>query len=344
MQEPNKDISLKEFILRINFYFRELLRKWYIVLACSIIFGALFGLRAYYADKKYIAELTFMVNEDTGPSMNAIAANILGRFDGGAGKYNLEKILSLSRSKSIIEQTLVKKKTVDGKYDYLANHFITNYELNTSVKDTLLKDFYFSDDSINTLAESTMMLNIYLALTGEKGLFSSSSNDKSGIMTLRLISNNEDLSQSFINTMFEVLSNFYIEKSIEKEKLTYDLLKQRVELLYNRMNNQLDKATSYTDKSMGIWEESSRLPSIKLTRDSRISTELYGEILKNLEIADFTMKSKTPFIQQIDYPRKPLITEEAGLYIQIVIGGIIGFLFSAIIIILRKIVLTAFQQ
>ena len=304
MQEPNKDISLKEFILRINFYFRELLRKWYIVLACSIIFGALFGLRAYYADKKYIAEL----------------------------------------SKSIIEQTLVKKKTVDGKYDYLANHFITNYELNTSVKDTLLKDFYFSDDSINTLAESTMMLNIYLALTGEKGLFSSSSNDKSGIMTLRLISNNEDLSQSFINTMFEVLSNFYIEKSIEKEKLTYDLLKQRVELLYNRMNNQLDKATSYTDKSMGIWEESSRLPSIKLTRDSRISTELYGEILKNLEIADFTMKSKTPFIQQIDYPRKPLITEEAGLYIQIVIGGIIGFLFSAIIIILRKIVLTAFQQ
>ncbi|MBK6450621.1 hypothetical protein [Candidatus Brachybacter algidus] len=242
-----------------------------------------------------------MVNEDTGPSMNAIAANILGRFGGGAGKYNLEKILSLSRSKSIIEQTLVKKKTVDGKYDYLANHFITNYD-------------------------------------------SSSSNDKSGIMTLRLISNNEDLSQSFINTMFEVLSNFYIEKSIEKEKLTYDLLKQRVELLYNRMNNQLDKATSYTDKSMGIWEESSRLPSIKLTRDSRISTELYGEILKNLEIADFTMKSKTPFIQQIDYPRKPLITEEAGLYIQIVIGGIIGFLFSAIIIILRKIVLTAFQQ
>ena len=49
--------------------------------------------------------------------------------------------------------------------------------------------------------------------------------------------------------------------------------------------------------------ESKRL---QLERDYNVCTVAYGEAVKNYEIADFALKSQTPFIQVIDRPLVPL--------------------------------------
>jgi hypothetical protein len=40
--------------------------------------------------------------------------------------------------------------------------------------------------------------------------------------------------------------------------------------------------------------------------ESQISVALYGEIIKNLKLAEIGMRKQTPIIQIVDYPQFPL--------------------------------------
>lgn len=334
----NRDITLKEFLLKIREYSIYLYKKRIIILLGAFLFALLFFYLEYKKKDKYKAQLTFMVNEDPAGASSSVAASLIGRFIGGTGKYNLEKILSLSRSRSIVEKTLLTKVVVDSSADLLANHFIREYELKNYDKNNKPYDYYFEVDSITDEKSSQMMTNIYDLLTGDKGIYASSVNEKSGIMTIELTSTNEDLSITFINRLFDVLSLYYIEKAIAKDMNTYNLLKKKLKELYGKMNYEIDESYAYNDQILGAWQETARLPSIKKTRDSKITTEVYAEVLKNLEIAEFTLNNNTPFIQRIDFPRKPL-NEISGHVIKFsLIGLILGGVFVSLILIFRKII------
>ena len=51
---------------------------------------------------------------------------------------------------------------------------------------------------------------------------------------------------------------------------------------------------------------------------------MYGESIKNLEIADFSLKNKTPFIQIIDRPFAPLTPIFKSKLMAIIKGGFLG--------------------
>lgn len=338
-----EQISLKEFILLIKRYYRSLVKHWLYILIAVVFLGSVFAIYAKMEGVKYKAELTFMLNEDGGSSLNSLTSGLLGRFVGGGGKYNLEKILNLSRSRHIIEKALFRKGVVNHKEDFLANHFINFYSLNMKTKEDSLDGFFFTSDTIITIKESRMMNKLYELIAGEKGLFSASTNEKSGIMTMELLCKSEDLAVCFINTTFTILSDYYINKSIEKETISYNLLKEKADYLKGRMNQQLDQSLIYQDKTLGSWQGTSTLPYLKHSRDTRISTEMYGEILKNLEIADFTLKTKTPFIQKIDSPRKPLEAVKSSMIKYCIVGGFLGFFLSFLYLLIRKVISDAMK-
>ena len=64
---------------------------------------------------------------------------------------------------------------------------------------------------------------------------------------------------------------------------------------------------------------------------------MYGEIIKNLEISDFTLRNKTPFVQPIDRPILPLDAEKTSLFKSMFIGGFLGLFLSILFITIRKI-------
>ena len=55
---------------------------------------------------------------------------------------------------------------------------------------------------------------------------------------------------------------------------------------------------------------------------------MYGESLKNLEIADFSLRNRTPFVQIIDEPIAPITPSVKSKLSAIFIGGILGVFLS----------------
>jgi len=155
-------------------------------------------------------------------------------------------------------------------------------------------------------------------------------------MTQTITTLDPRLSVSLSLKNFDELSKFYIEKSISKEANSYNVIKRRVDSLYRIMNNKEYTKAEIDDKSIGVWQEVQRTPSRLLDRDMRITSLMYGEAVKNMELAYFSLKTKTPFIQVIDQPYVPIKEILQSKIKAIAIGFSIGFLTILLALILFR--------
>ena len=118
--QASDEITLKELILLIKEYWGVLwTKKWYII-AAGLIGGLIFGIIEYRKPVTYTAALTFMINEDDGSSLGALGglAASFGFGSAGTGEYNLEKMISLLKSRNLIQQGLFEKVEINGKLDF----------------------------------------------------------------------------------------------------------------------------------------------------------------------------------------------------------------------------------
>ncbi|MFK7776062.1 MAG: hypothetical protein AB8F94_28325, partial [Saprospiraceae bacterium] len=287
------------------------------------------------------------MNEDDGSGLGALGglAASFGFGGGGGGEFNLEKMLSLLKSRNIIQQGLFEKTEIDGVVDFFANHLIREYDFHEEWEESeTLKDFTFKNEKVDefTRTDYEALKSVYAKIVGSdktQGILSSNINEDTGIMTLNIESVNETLSIKLLNSLFEKLSTFYIDKTIEKQKQTYEITKNKTDSLLGVMNYVQARLLKVKDTRRNTTLNQYRSEELKLEREYQINLIAYGEALKNREIADFTLKSKTPFIQSIDLPIPPLEPNKTlTTYIkQIIIGGILGVFLAIAFIIGRKI-------
>lgn len=351
MKEQNyieeDEITLKELIIKVQEFFQEVLKNWRLVILITIPFVLYFFYQTYKTPITYTSELTFMMNDDEGGGLGSLGglAASFGFGGGGSGEFNLEKMLSLLKSRNIIQQGLFEKVALDGETDFFANHLIKEYDFHEKWnKNESLKGFLFKNDQVAEFnrVEYKALKKIYTKVIGSgktQGLLSSNINEDTGIMTLNIESTNEALSIKFLNSLFRKLSAFYIDKTIEKQQQTYEITKNKADSLLGVMNFAQNRLLKLKDSNRNTTLNQYRSEELKLERDYQISLIAYGEAIKNKEIADFTLKSKTPFIQSIDLPIPPLSPDKSLVsYIkQIIIGGILGVFLAIAFILGRKI-------
>lgn len=338
------EITLKELILKVQEYFWEVVRNWKWVVGITIPFVVFFVYKAVTTPVTYEAELTFMVNEDDGGGLGGVGA-ILGQFGlggGGKGKNNLNKILELAKSRVIVQQVIFDSIDLVGKKDFLGNHLINLYAFHEEWSDdtTGLADFLFTSANLVTRNEKYALKTVYNKIIGGEnveGLFSNRYNEDTGIMRFNARTADEELSIKLCGVMYEYLSYFYITRTIEKQKQTFDVMLQKVDSVKSAMAAKEYQLANFLDQNRGLFTAKAKRRELELQRDVRILNEMYAVTLKNFEIADFSLKNKTPFIQLIDEPMAPLRTIKESKIKNLIIGIFLGFIFATIIIIGRKI-------
>ena len=352
MAEPvyqaNEDISFRDFALKIKAFVQEVLRHWQIPAICIAIACAVQLYLYFTYEPLYPAKITFSVDEDEGGSAAGLTG-ILGQFGLGMSRpsrYNLDKILALSKSRRVIENTLFKTMTLDGKEDFLANHLIQVYDLYPDDKGSGKKEqaSFFKHDSLPAFnrQENEMLVALYGFIIGpeenpKKALVKADYNEDTNIMSLDVTTTKEELSLALAQRMFQSLSDYYINKAIEKQLKTYNVVSAKKDSVLAVLKGAEYQLANFKDTHRGMLMKTDQLTELRLTREIAALNAMYAEVLKNTEVADFTLKNKLPFIQVIDAPLPPIRPVLQSLLRKLAIGIIIGGLIGSAFVIGRKV-------
>lgn len=341
------EITLKELILKVQEFFWEAVRYWWIIALFVIPIIGFMLYRAFTTPPTYRATLTFMLNEDEGSGMGGVSA-ILGQFGlggGSRGKVNLNKLLELSKSRRIVQMALFEKVSIKGENDFLANHIIFKYDYHEKWKEntTELKGFLFSHDSIPSFSrvENNVLKRLHQHILGTpntESLASTSINDDSGIMTLLTNTNHEELSICLAEILYQKLSKFYIDKTIEKQQKTYELFKAKTDSIQQALDNTQYRLLRFKDTNRSLTLRQYEAEEIKLQQEVQKLILAYGEAYKNLEVADFSLKSSTPFIQMIDLPIAPIKPKKESKLKALLMGFFLGGFLGLIFVFGRKVI------
>lgn len=356
IDSSNSDvISLKDLIIILQDYWKEVWKYKFWVIASMLLFSFLLAIKAKTSKSVYKASLTFMINDEEGGSGLSGIGAILGSFglDGPGGDgQNLDKILQLSKARKISQNAFFEKVDIDGNIDYLANHVI-NYQDSLGMwfdppfyqfwlKESPLKEFRFAHDSVPAFnkTENLGLKIIHLIVSGNNdipGITSAEYNDDSGIMTISTTSKNPDIAYHLTKECYAALQQYYVFNSIEKQRVTYDLVKVKTDSIQQALRADEYALATLKDTKRKRFLTKDKLPELRLEGKIKMGYAALGKALENLEIADFTLKNKTPFIQVIDEPLQPLLPIKPSLVKGILFGAILGGFLSIGLILLRKI-------
>lgn len=350
--QPDDEITLRELILKVKEYYTELRKNWIILLLVILPCTAYFGYKAWIKPVTYTSGLTFMLNEDKGGGgLGSILGQFGGLLGGASGDYQLEKILEIARSRRIITSALFERGNINGQDDYFANHVIRIQKLHDKWKgDELLQGFLFTNaDQLKfTMQENKALLALYAEFVGgegvEKAIFGASLNEDTGIMSLSSVTTDEMLSINILNTLYKNISEFYISKSTEREAQTLAILTQKRDSIGRALYRNDYSSASFEDQSQGVLLQQDKVPVKRFNRNNQILSAVYAEAIKNVEIAEFSLKSSTPFLTQLDVPIAPIKPDPRGRGKALVTGLLLGFFLGVIIVVGRKVVRGALSE
>src|ERR1700761_8889574 len=207
-------ISLKELILKIQEWWRYLLSKWGIIIIVGILGGALGFVRAYLIKPTYKAELSFTVQDEKPAGGLSGAIGLASQFGidlgGGStgGEFSGDNLLSLMKSRLMIEKTLLTTVLINGKAETLADFFIDFNKFREGWKGKPEEDIHFppdADRSKFTLKQDSL-LGVFHESLIKNNLTVDKIDKKLSIIVLTINSGNELFSKNFTEVLAKVVS------------------------------------------------------------------------------------------------------------------------------------------
>ena len=336
LQDDSNYLTFKDIVLMIQDYWKEVKKssKWILILIG--VFLCYFLGNAILTKPKFEAEVTFMVNEDE--LGGGAIGGLLGQFSGllGSGEeLNFQKILEIGRTRKIAEKVFFRSVEMNGKSNLLANHFIDQLEQDgvwgktpfyTKNKNPLL-GFRFQHTKVDSFTrfENMVFKQLHQMLLS---VMSTTFKDKTAIMKLSVTTNSEPLSYELCMHIFKEMSDFYIDKSVEKQSATFLALQHKADSLKALMSRNEYGLANIKDTYRSTWLNTQDVPKTILDRDNKMTAMVYGEVVKNLELASFSLQNRTPYIQSIDEPILPLLVIKpkiiSEIFKSIALGLLIG--------------------
>ncbi len=338
---PDRELTLKDLILAFQKFRREAFRKWWLYGIVFLVIGGALVYRALATPVTYEAKLTFMVNEDEGNPFGGVTG-LLGQFGlgrGRGGRYNLDKIVQLAKSRRIVQEVLLTKT----QGDYIGNQFIVLYDLDDqwAKDDSAMAGFRFTRDSVAAFNEQERkaLLSLYALLAGspdKDGLMTATYDDESSVLTLTCETTDEQLSIDFARTQFDRLSEFYIDQATERQLQTFNVVREKVDSIQEELTKADMNLAVFSDASNGMWSRVDLLKRDQLQREINKLSAMQVEAVKNMEYAEFSLKNAKPVIQEIDIPISPLQPLQPSLLKALVIAAAVAFILTSLYLIGRK--------
>lgn len=342
---PPDQISPKAIVLRIMGIKNVFRRNWKLLLLLTSIGGVIGFIYDFTHTKKpiYSAFITFNLGGGGASSnfgeMSALAG-ALGLSQGApdANIFMGDNFILYAMSRSVLEKTLMKTDTINGRDTLLANYYIRHSGIRDKEweKNDTLRAFAFTPGKklkdFGKL-EQQAMSEIVARIKSEMGV--TQPERKSSFMELRCGMQDEKLAASLLTTHLETIEEDYKRKQTRKTREMYDLLNSRADSLLRILTGTENRLAQYADQNQQVVVAQGRLMESKLTRNSTFLTQLYYSALQQADNMRLSLIREAPLFNIIDPVAFPLY-KEIKTPVGMRIGIAFGLLLSVIAIFLRE--------
>ncbi|PTT04185.1 lipopolysaccharide biosynthesis protein, partial [Pedobacter sp. HMWF019] len=254
----NKEISLKELILKLREGFRYLLSKWLIILICGIGGGILGLVYSYYKKPIYCATTTFVLEDEKVGGMGSLAglASMAGvdLGSGGGGIFQGDNIFELYKSRIMIEKTLLTPVDYNGKKQLLIERYIDFNNLKKSWNNKPeLSNIEFSlkiGEKFSRLQDS-ILRDIVLDIN-KNYLDVAKPDKKLSIIKADVRSKDEFFAKAFNEQIVKNVNDFYIQTKTKKSLENVKILQQKADSVRSVMNGAIYSASAVVDATPNL--------------------------------------------------------------------------------------------
>lgn len=278
--------------------------------------GALIGAgwmawSASQQDIIYEAKTTFVVNksEGGGGGLSTVLGQI-GLGGGGGGVTNFYRVMNYATSRQLVYELLLDSARVDGQDDLLANHLIVAFNLEEKLK---LEEMYgFTRLTANTIEalpikERSLLKMLYGFLVTDKTVpLRKSIDEVTDMLSFILQTPSEDLTLVLTEGLYEALEETYTRERTGQSKLTVNNLEAKADSILKELTRTEYTLANFNDTRLSLASQRDQLRTVQLNRKIQILTVAYGEMVRNLETAKFSLSNMTPYFQQVEIPFRPL--------------------------------------
>lgn len=237
------------------------------------------------------------------------------------GVFEGESLVRLFRVRSLVERALLEPLTSKDSSKRIATALFA--ELPES-KDERFAEVRFDKEPRNKITDSALYL--LFQHVDEHMLAVSRPDKKQSFITVSCAHRDPALASALSKAMIETVTDFYIETLTKKAKNNLNVLRVEADSVQKALNSNLLKTAVQSDLNINPLMQTARVGYNRSMVDLQISISLYGELVKNLKLAEIGLRKETPLIQVIEAPHYPLETIGYNQYDGLLYGAIFGFL------------------
>jgi len=325
--------TLKEVFQNIREWMIFFLLKWKLLILAGIVGMGLGALVSIFKKPVFHAQTSFVLEEgDAGGmgQMSGLASLVgvnIGSLGTTSGLFQGDNIMELYRSDRMMGDALLSPFDEN---KLLIDRFVTFEELDKKWKnkvDISAMDFSISRENFSVSQDS--VVKEVAKLIRERQLAVEKPDRKLTIIQVMISSKDELFAKVFNERLVEKVNAFYHETKTKKTGENLAILQSQADSVRALLDESIGSYASSTDRvpNANPLLTSAMVESRKRQVDVQATGAVYGEIVKNLEIAKVSHRNNSPLIQIIDSPRLPLDRTEIRLVKGMVLGGVIvGFL------------------
>ena len=336
-------MTFRDLLIAIGDYLRYFLRRWYwLVLGVALGVGY-FVYTAKTTAPTYVAELSFLLNENKQSGIGASA--ILGSLGlgGGDGSTNTSaKMLQLAKSRRVLTEVLFDTVQLAGDRDLIANHMLDLYRTDLGWDEREeLASFRFTDVTVapeDRVANSVLKGLYGTLIKRDDGLLEVTSDDLSGMFTIKTVTLSPQMSIDLAEGVYQHLSDYYVTSTVADKRKTLDLLTHRADSIQTELEGKEVQLAATQDRSLGIPLRRGSVREQRLSREILILSTMYAEVVKNQEAAAFLLANQRPLFNLVDAPVEPLRTNRESIVMAVILGVLTGLLTVGTLLFVVKLV------
>ena len=335
MSEKNdhieESISISFIVDSIKDWISFIFSKRKIIIRGTIIIMILIISYNYIKSPVHYSRTTFVLDNDTSSgsmgdlsSLASLAGINASSFIDASSLFQIDNIQELYRSSSMLKNTLLSSAKINDKEILIIERFAKAEKLINKWRKLGINLEDFKNKKLSRLQDSLIKESI--KLIKKEYLLVDKPSRKTTILEIGFNHKDELLAKSFNENLVSIVNKFYFDTKTLKTGANLEILKKQSDSVKNVLNESIlvlaekDQNIPY----LNALDKISLIPYQKAMIDVQVNSAIYGEIVKQLELAKVTHRNNMPLIQIIDKPILPLENSRWKLVKTFFLSFIIG--------------------